>query len=347
MAERPASATRASRYAAAGVDLVAADEAVDRLKDHARSTFRPEVLSDIGGFGGLVALPAGYREPVLVSSTDGVGTKLKVAEAAGRFDTIGIDLVAMCVDDIAVQGADPLFFLDYLGVGRLDPAVVEEIVAGIAEGCRQAGCALVGGEIAEHGPGHSLDLAGFVVGLVERSALLTGGAIQSGDVLLGILSPGLRSNGYSLARQVLLPRDELLDDPAWDGADVSWPTSCCGRRSSTRRRWRPCGARWPSTASPTSPAAVSRATCSACSPPTVDAVVRRGSWPVPRIFTELQRRGEITDAEMAEVFNLGVGMVAVVGAAEAADAVACLGRSGVEGVVIGEVVSGTGSVRLA
>jgi phosphoribosylformylglycinamidine cyclo-ligase len=142
------------RYRAAGVDLDAADEIVGRIAGHVRSTYRPEVLGDIGGFGGLVGLPAGYDDPVLVSSTDGVGTKLKVAEAAGRFDTIGIDLVAMCVDDVAVQGADPLFFLDYVGVGRLDPAVVEAVVAGVAEGCRQAGCALVGGEVAEHGDGH-------------------------------------------------------------------------------------------------------------------------------------------------------------------------------------------------
>ena len=346
MAERPGRAARASRYAAAGVDLVAADEAVDRLKDHARSTFRPEVLSDIGGFGGLVSLPAGYREPVLVSSTDGVGTKLKVAEAAGRFDTIGIDLVAMCVDDIAVQGADPLFFLDYLGVGRLDPGMVEEIVAGIAEGCRQAGCALVGGEIAEHGPGHSLDLAGFVVGIVERSALLTGEAIRAGDVLVGILSPGLRSNGYSLARQVLLPREELLDDPAWDGAVVSLadellrPSVIYSPAMASLRAALPVhgfahitGGGLPGNLQRVLPA-------------DVDAVVRRGSWPVPRIFTEVQRRGEITDAEMAEVFNLGVGMVAMVGAADAPDALACLGRSGAEAVVIGEVVGGTGTVHL-
>ena len=157
-------------YKESGVDLDAADETVARIAGHVRSTRRPEVLGDIGGFGGLVSVPTGYTDPVLVSSTDGVGTKLKVAEAAGRFDTIGIDLVAMCADDVAVHGADPLFFLDYVGVGRLVPSVVEDVVAGVAEGCRQAGCALVGGEVAEHGEGHSMDLAGFCVGVVARAS---------------------------------------------------------------------------------------------------------------------------------------------------------------------------------
>jgi phosphoribosylformylglycinamidine cyclo-ligase len=344
MAERPEAARR---YAAAGVDLAAADEAVDRVKAHVRSTFRPEVLSDIGGFGGLVAVPAGYTEPVLVSSTDGVGTKLKVAELAGRFDTIGIDLVAMCVDDIAVQGADPLFFLDYVGVGRLDPVVVEEIVAGVAEGCRQAGCALVGGEIAEHGAGHSLDLAGFAVGVVERAGVLTGAAIAAGDVIVGLLSPGLRSNGYSLARQVLLPRKELLDDPAWEGASLSLadellrpsviysPAMAALRRSVDVHGF----AHVTGGGLPGNLARVL--------PPAVDAIVKQGSWPVPRLFREVQRRGEVSDAEMAQVFNLGLGMVAVVAPADASATVACLQSEGIDAVVVGGIMPGAGRVRLS
>jgi phosphoribosylformylglycinamidine cyclo-ligase len=328
------------------VDLGAADEVVARLGRHVRSTRRSEVLSDIGGFGGLVAVPGGYRQPVLVSSTDGVGTKLNVAEAAGRFDTIGIDLVAMCVDDIAVQGADPLFFLDYVGVGVLDPAMVEDVVAGVAEGCRQAGCALVGGEVAEHGAGHSMDLAGFAVGVAERDRLLDGSTIVAGDVLVSLPSPGLRSNGYSLARRVLLTRPELLDDPAWDGADVTLADELL----------RPSLIYSPAMAALRGAVDVhgfAHVTGGGLAgnlvrvlPATVDAVVRPGSWPVPRIFTELQRRGEVTDEEMARVFNLGVGMVAVVPPDAADVAAATAAEHGLELCVIGTVEAGSGRVLM-
>ncbi len=188
-----------------------------------RSTFRPEVIGDIGGFGGLFALDCRrLPQPVLVSSTDGVGTKALVAQATGRFTTIGIDLVAMCVDDLVCQGAEPLFFLDYIAVGRLDPDHIEQLVEGVAEGCRQAGCALIGGEMAEH-PGAmdagEFDLVGFAVGVADRDRLVTGGNVAAGDVLIGLPSPNLRSNGYSLARRVLLERAGLpLDGPAFDGA---------------------------------------------------------------------------------------------------------------------------------
>jgi phosphoribosylformylglycinamidine cyclo-ligase len=336
----PARPTGGQTYEAAGVSLAAADEAVSRLAAHARSTFRPEVLSDIGGFGGVVALPGGYRQPVLVSSTDGVGTKLKVAEAAGRYDTIGIDLVAMCVDDVAVQGADPLFFLDYVGVGRLDPGVVEEMVAGIAEGCRQAGCALVGGEIAEHGEGHTLDLAGFAVGVAERDGLLSGAAIEVGDVLVGLPSPGLRSNGYSLARKVLLPRPELLDDPAWDGAshtladELLRPSVIYAPTMARLRAAVPVRA-FAHVTGGGLPGNLVRVL-----PPGVDAEVRRGSWPVPRVFTEVQRRGEVADDEMARVFNLGIGMVTVVPPGSLADAL----EVAPDAHVIGMVVPGRGRV---
>ena len=210
-------------YEGAGVDIAAGEEAVERIKDKVRSTFRPEVIGDIGGFGGLFEFAQHrYRRPVLVSSTDGVGTKALIAQAAGRFDTIGVDLVAMCVDDLVCQGAEPLFFLDYIAVGRLDPDHIEQLVEGVAEGCRQAGCALVGGEMAEHpgamDPGE-FDLVGFAVGVAERDQLITGEHVTAGDVLIGLPSPGLRSNGYSLARRVLLDvAKRPLDGPAYEGA---------------------------------------------------------------------------------------------------------------------------------
>src|SRR5437763_16505277 len=210
-------------YEAAGVSITKGEEAVQRIKDKVRSTFRREVIGDIGGFGGLFALDRDrYRNPVLVASTDGVGTKALIAQATGRFETIGIDLVAMCVDDLVCQGAEPLFFLDYIAVGKLDPGHIKQLVKGIAEGCRTAGCALVGGEMAEH-PGAmepgEFDLVGFAVGVVERDQLITGEHARPGDVLIGLPSPGLRSNGYSLARRVLFDRAGLsLTDPAYDGA---------------------------------------------------------------------------------------------------------------------------------
>ncbi len=213
-------------YRDSGVDIDAGEEAVRRIKPHVASTSRPEVIGGIGGFGALFALDRDkYAEPVLVSSTDGVGTKAMVATATGRFDTIGIDLVAMCVDDIACQGAEPLWFLDYISVGHLDPDQVERLVAGVAEGCRQAGCALIGGEMAEHpGAMHKgeFDLVGFAVGVVERAQLVTPDRVRAGDVLIGLPSPGLRSNGYSLARRALLDVGaRSLDDAAWEGADHS------------------------------------------------------------------------------------------------------------------------------
>jgi phosphoribosylformylglycinamidine cyclo-ligase len=333
-------------YAAAGVSIEAGDEAVRRIGPLARSTFRPEVLADIGGFGSLVALPAGYREPVLVSSTDGVGTKLLVAQATGRFDTIGIDLVAMCVDDIAVQGADPLFFLDYVAVDRVDPSMVEALVAGMAEGCRTAGCALVGGEVAEHGDGHPLELAGFAVGVVERAEVLTGALVRPGDVLLGLPSDGLRSNGYSLARRVLRAEDPArLDGPAWPGAAHSLadellrpsivyaPAMAAVRRAVTVRAFAHItGGGLPGN--------LERVLPEGCR-----AVVQRDSWPVPRIFAEVQAAGDVADEEMARVFNLGIGLVAIVppeARAEAERALAELGGSH----VIGTVVTGNATPRV-
>jgi len=338
-------------YEAAGVSISAGEEAVERIKQKVRSTFRPEVIGDIGGFGGLFGFDAArYREPVLVSSTDGVGTKALVAQAAGRFDTIGVDLVAMCVDDLVCQGAEPLFFLDYIAVGRLDPDHIEQLVEGVAEGCRQAGCALIGGEMAEH-PGAmepgEFDLVGFAVGVVERDRLITGEHVAPGDVLIGLPSPGLRSNGYSLARRILFDRAGLgLDDPAYDGAhhsladellepSVVYAPAIAALLRSVEVR------------------AVAHITGGGIPgnlvrvlPSRADAVVDRSSWESPRIFGELQRLGDVGDDEMARVFNLGIGMIVVVPESDSYKALDVLRSAGQRATVIGSITDGSGQVLL-
>ena len=338
-------------YQGAGVDIAAGEEAVQRIKEKVRSTFRPEVIGDIGGFGGLFEFAQHrYRRPVLVSSTDGVGTKALIAQAANRFDTIGVDLVAMCVDDLVCQGAEPLFFLDYIAVGRLDPDHIEQLVEGVAEGCRQAGCALVGGEMAEHpgamDPGE-FDLVGFAVGVAERDLLITGEHVVAGDVLIGLPSPGLRSNGYSLARRVLLDvAGRSLDEPAYEGAHHSLADELLEpsviyapavlallRAVEVRAVAHITGGGLPGNLSRVLPKGV-------------DAVVERHSWEPPRIFGEIQRLGGIDDAELAKVFNLGIGMVAVVDADEAHKALDVLRSQGVKAVRIGVIERGEGAVRL-
>ena len=328
-------------YRAAGVDIAAGEAAVARIADKVRSTFRPEVVGDIGGFGGLVTLPAGYRQPVLVSSTDGVGTKAMVARAAGRFDTIGIDLVAMCVDDIACIGAEPLFFLDYISVGTLDPDQIDALVSGVVEGCHRAGCALVGGEMAEH-PGAlepgEFDLVGFVVGVVERDRVITGDAVRPGDALVGIPSPGLRSNGYSLARRVLFERAGLaLEDELFPGHSVA------------DELLRPSVIYAPALRAllgDVDVRAVAHITGGGLVgnlprvlPEGVDAELERSAWEVPRVFTEIQRLGEVTDGEMARVFNLGLGMVVVVPAGDVGRALAMLRDAGHAAVEVGRLVA--------
>ena len=340
-------------YEAAGVSIGAGEAAVEAIKADVRSTFRPEVIGDIGGFGGLFRFdPSRYRDPVLVSSTDGVGTKAQVATAVGRFDTIGLDLVAMCVDDLVCSGAEPLFFLDYISVGHLDPAHVTQLVAGVAEGCRQAGCALVGGEMAEH-PGAmqagEFDLVGFAVGVVERDRMLTGDQVTAGDVLIGLPSPGLRSNGYSLARRLMFEvagRD--VTDRAWDdshaptvGDELLVPSVIYA--SAIR-----------SLLESVEVHAVAHITggglpgnLNRVLGPRSDAVVDPGSWEWPRIFTELQQIGSVTDDEMRKVFNLGVGMVAVVPPEAAHKAIDVLRTAGHFARIIGEVEPGHGEVRFA
>lgn len=340
-------------YKSAGVDIAAGDEAVARIKEVVAGAARPEVLGGIGGFGGLFAFdPSGYRHPVLVASTDGVGTKAVVAAAAGRYGSLGVDLVAMCADDIACTGAEPLFLLDYVSVSALDPAQMEQLVAGIAEGCRLAGCALLGGEMAEHGstvPSGHVDLAGFVVGVVESDDMLGPDRVKSGDVLVGLASPGLRSNGYSLARQVLLERAGLaLDGPAWPGASrtladellvpsvIYTPAVLAVARS--------LGVGLHAAAHVTGGGIAGN--LSRVLPDGLDAVVDRSTWREPRLFDEIRRLGEVDEDEMAAVFNLGMGMIVAVDGEAAGTALDVLARSGVDAVEVGRVVEGSGRVSL-
>ncbi len=334
-------------YFGAGVDIAAGEAAVDRIKGIVRSTYRAEVLGDIGGFGGLVTLPEGYRQPVLVSSTDGVGTKAMVATAAGRFDTIGIDLVAMCVDDVVCQGAEPLFFLDYISVGALDPDQVEALVSGVAEGCRQAGCALVGGEMAEHpgamAPGE-VDLGGFVVGVAERDRILTGAAARAGDVLVGLPSPGLRSNGYSLARRVLFERAGMaLDDELFAGHSVvdELLRPSVIYAPAVRRLLGDVDVR--AVAHITGGGIVGN--LPRVLPPGVDAVLERSAWEVPRVFAEIQRLGDVSEAEMARVFNLGLGMVVVLPPEDVGRALGVLRDAGHAATEVGSLVASAGEGR--
>jgi len=338
-------------YAGAGVDVAAGEKAVELIKDHVSSTFRPEVIGEVGGFGGLFSLGRlPHRDPVLVASTDGVGTKSLIARLTGRYDTIGIDVVAMSVDDVAANGAEPLFFLDYISVGALVPETVDEIVAGVAKGCRHAGCALLGGEMSEHPDLMELgefDLVGFAVGVVERDRLLPAG-VTPGDRVLGLASPGLRCNGYSLARRALLDRaGRDLDGPAWSGAGHSLAAELL-RPSEIYApallalRGRADVHAFAHVTGGGIPANLARALPEHC-----DAVVRRGAWEEPRIFAEVQAAGDVPDDEMEQVFNLGLGMLAVVAAGDTFPALDALRSAGHEAWEVGEVVAGHGRVTLA
>ncbi|MCZ7535739.1 MAG: phosphoribosylformylglycinamidine cyclo-ligase [Acidimicrobiia bacterium] len=343
-------ADRPLTYRAAGVDIGAGEKAVELIKEHVRSTFRPEVVGDIGGFGGLFALDwRSYRDPLLVSSTDGVGTKSLIAQLTGRRDTIGIDLVAMSVDDIAVQGAEPLFFLDYISVGKLVPEEVDDIVAGVAEGCRQARCALLGGEMSEH-PGimepGEFDLVGFAVGVVERSRVLPSG-VRAGDRIVGFGSPGLRCNGYSLARAALLEQaGRRLDDRAWAGAhhdladELLRPSVIYAPAMQTLTRHVEVHAFAHITGGGI-PGNLERVLPERC-----DGIVRRGGWEEPRIFGEIQSAGMIPDAEMEQVFNLGLGMLAVVPSGDELKAVDAIRVAGHDAWMVGEIVTGTGKAHV-
>jgi phosphoribosylformylglycinamidine cyclo-ligase len=331
-------------YRDAGVDIDAGDELVERIKPLVARTRRPEVLAGVGGFGALVELPPGYRHPVLVSGTDGVGTKLRLAIDAGRHDTIGIDLVAMCANDIAVQGAEPLFFLDYYATGKLRVDVAEAVVRGIVEGCTQAGAALVGGETAEMPGiyyGEDYDLAGFCVGVVEKDAIIDGSAVRAGDAVIGLASSGPHSNGYSLIRKLV----------ALSGAGSS--TQLEGKPlldrllAPTRIYVKPLLA----LAQQLKVHALAHITGGGLTdniprvlPQGLEAVLQRRRWHRDPVFDWLQQVGRIEPAEMYRTFNCGIGMIAVVPPEQAAQAVGLLAACGESAQIIGEIRPGAGGV---
>lgn len=330
-------------YRDAGVDIDAGNRLVDRIKRTVRSTNRPEVLSGLGGFAGLCALPGGYRDPVLAACTDGVGTKLKLAFLTGRHDTIGIDLVAMNVNDLIVCGAEPLLFLDYFACGRLEVGVAEQVIAGIGAGCRQAGCALLGGETAEL-PGFyadgEYDLAGFAVGVVERERLLDGRAVRAGDVLLGLASSGFHSNGYSLVRKVFLEHAGLTLDARLDGVAVPLGEALLAPTriyvGALRALYRADLLH-----------AASHITGGGLieNPPrmlpegaSLGLRIDLSAWTPPPLFAHLQRLGGVSSTEMRRTFNLGLGMLVAVPRERADEACALLQAAGEQACPVGEVI---------
>ena len=335
-------------YREAGVDITAADDAKARIKVLARGTFNAGVLSEIGSFGGMFRPDfARYRQPVLVASTDGVGTKIQVAIAAGVHDTVGYDLVAHCVNDILVQGAVPLFFLDYIALGRMDPERVAAIVAGFARGCAEFGCPLIGGETAEmpgtYAPG-DYDLAGFIVGVVDKEKALTGAGVQAGDVLVGLPSAGLHTNGYTLARKVLF-------DTLGHGVDTHLPelgTTVGAALLAPHRSYlaalEPLLDRGKIRALVHITGGGFEGNIPRVLPPGLGVRVRRGSWQVPPLFRLIQQGGAVADAEMFRTFNMGVGMIALVAPGDLHEVEHSLERRGESSFVMGTVVAGDGVV---
>ena len=339
--------TTSLSYRDAGVDIDAGNQLVDRIGPIVKQTFRPGVLSGIGGFGGLFELPVEkYQQPVLVSGTDGVGTKLKVAMMMQQHDTIGIDLVAMCVNDIIVAGAEPLFFLDYYATGKLDIEAATQVVSGIAEGCRQSGAALIGGETAEM-PGvyadGDYDLAGFAVGIVEKSKILTAAHVGAGDVLLGLASSGPHSNGYSLIRRILEVADADLEQ-AMDGATLGEallaPTRIYVKPLLELIDKIPVHALAHITGGGL-PENLPRVL-----PHGVNAEIDLGSWRRPAVFSWLQQQGNVEENEMLRTFNCGIGMVAAVAAADADKATALLEAAGETVFRIGSITAGDGAPQV-
>ncbi len=334
-------------YEKAGVSVEAGYEVVRRIRSHVERTGRPGVMGGIGGFGGLFDLASlGYRDPVLVSGTDGVGTKLMVASMVGRHDTIGVDCVAMCVNDIAAQGAEPLFFLDYIACGRNDPALLEKVVSGVADGCVQAGAALIGGETAEM-PGmyspEEYDLAGFAVGVAERSHLVDGSGIRAGDALIGLPSSGVHSNGFSLVRRALF-------DQA--GYDVTTVLPELQSRALGDVLLEPTRI-YVKALKPLFAAGLVKGVAHITGggfienvprmlPDGLAARIDRSSWTVPPVFGVIERAGDIDHDEMFNVFNMGIGMVLAVDADRADEALKALSGIGERGLAIGEVVDRSG-----
>jgi phosphoribosylformylglycinamidine cyclo-ligase len=334
-------------YAGAGVDIDAAENSKNRIKAHVLSTLTAGTRGDFGGFGGMFRVPTDVPRPVLVASADGVGTKVKVAIEAKRYDTVGHDLVNHCVNDILVQGATPLFFLDYVAFGALDPAAVEGVVAGVAAGCRENGCALLGGETAEM-PGvytpPDYDLAGFIVGYVDEDAILGPSRVRDGDVLIGLESSGLHTNGYSLARRIVSERMQLgpADPFPGDGRPTSDVLLAIHR--SYLPALKPVLGRVRAMAHITGgglPGNLNRAL-----PPTLDAVVDTKSWVVPNLFTQLGRSGGVELSEMYRTFNMGVGMVVIADELEVSAVIDAASAQEVRAWRLGTVRPGTGQVLL-
>ena len=349
------SAISRSAYAAAGVNIDLGDKLKSGLKDKVRKTRRPEVLGAIGGFGGLFALNLKkHKQPVLVSSMDGVGTKLKIAVMMNRHDTVGQDLVNHCVNDIAVLGAEPLFFLDYIGMGKLAPRVFDQIIAGLAKACAAAGCALIGGETAQM-PGlyaaGDYDLVGTIVGVVERDRIIDGSTIRPGDVLIGLTSTGLHTNGYSLARQILFARMRVRLDDYTSALGCTFGEELL----KVHRNYWPIiqKIRDPRSAIRNSLHGIAHITGGGfCDniprvlPKNCRAVIRSGSWKVPPIFDLLQEGGGISDGEMYRVFNMGIGMVLIVDPKSVSAIQKITAKAGVKSYLIGEIRKGKGDVRI-
>jgi len=342
MSAPPSPPQKPLSYRESGVDIDAGDALVERIKPYARRTLRPEVLAGIGGFGGLVEIGRNYREPVLVAGTDGVGTKLKLAFALDRHDTVGIDIVAMSVNDVLVQGAEPLFFLDYIAAGRIDPARVKALIAGVVAGCKQAGCALLGGETAEmpgmYQPGE-YDLAGFAVGVVEKDRIVDGRAIEAGDALIGLASSGPHSNGFSLIRRIV---DRSGADLRAPYNDASQHTLGEALLAPTRIYVKPLLALMKTT--PVKGMAHITGGGLVENVPRMlrddlQARIERDRWTRPAIFDWLQAHGNVRDDEMHRVLNCGIGMVVCVAPGDAARALALLRAAGEDAELIGSVVA--------
>ncbi|HEY0779921.1 MAG TPA: phosphoribosylformylglycinamidine cyclo-ligase [Gemmatirosa sp.] len=334
-------------YRAAGVDLDAADAAKHRLKALVDSTRTAGTRGAFGGFGGMFRMPTGGRAPLLVASADGVGTKVKVAVEAGRLDTVGHDLVNHCTNDILVQGALPLFFLDYVAFGKLEPAAVEAVVAGVAAGCRENGCALIGGETAEM-PGvytpPDFDLAGFIVGVVEEDSVLGAERVHVGDVILGLASSGLHTNGYSLARRIVSDRLKLRAADAFPGTNASVADALLAVHRSYLAAVRPVLGRVHAMAHITGgglPGNLDRSLPLDC-----DAVIETDAWEVPHLFRVLADAGGLARDEQYRTFNMGIGLCVLVDQADADAVIASARDAGVDAHAIGCVTAGTGQVVL-
>ncbi len=329
--------TKRMTYARAGVDIDRADDFVESIKPYARMTRRPEVMAGIGGFGALCRIPAkGYKNPILVSSTDGVGTKLKAAKSVGRFEGLGIDLVGMNVNDILTLGAEPLFFLDYFAVGKLEPAMMREVIRGIAKGCKEAGCALIGGETAEM-PGvymnGDFDLAGFCVGVVDQNKIIDGKLTKAGDVIIGVASSGVHSNGFSFVRKVLKP-----DFIAAHAEEILKPTKIYVkpvlsliRKETIHSMAHITGGGFFDN--------IPRVLPAGCG-----AKIQLGSWPIPRVFKWIEDAGKASAKEMFRTFNMGIGYILVAPKDRAQRVVSHLKKEGERAWVIGEIVKGKGVV---